>query len=82
MNTFMNYVNRFLAGEGTRGGLGASGRVGASLLPAFDLPGAPASLFCSIGLTKRLTQGLRRVVRDLGAIAKEEEKDQKRDSSE
>ena len=65
----MNFVKRSLEGGGTRGGMGALGGVGASLLPTSDF--VPASLSCSMRLTERLTQGLRRVVRDLGAIVKE-----------
>ena len=78
MNTFMNLVKRSSEVGGTRGGVGASGgvraSVGASLLPALDLligPLAPASLSSSPArLTRVLTQGLRRVVQDLEAIAK------------
>ena len=65
----MNFVKRSLEKGGTRGRVGASGGVEASLLPASDL--APASSSCSMELTRGLTQGLRRVVRDPGAIAKE-----------
>ena len=75
----MNFVNRSLEGGRTRGGVGALRRVRASSLLASDL--APASLSCSMGSTEELTQELRRMVRDSGAIAKEEEKNQRRDSS-
>ena len=71
----MNYVNRSLAGGGTRGRMGASGGVKALLLLALDFltrPWASASLFCSIKLTERLTQGLCQMVEDPGAIAKDE----------
>ena len=64
--------------------MGALERVGVLLLPASDLlPGfwALASSSCSVRLTRRLTPGLHRVVRNLGAIAKEEEKDQGRNFS-
>ena len=78
MNTFMNLVKRSLEVGGTRGGVEASGGVGASvralLLPALDLlagPSAPPSLSSYLaGSTGVLTQGLRRVVRDPRAIAK------------
>ena len=74
----MNLVKRSLEVEGTRGGVEASGGVGASvgalLLLALDLfagSWAPASSFSSpAGSTGVLTQGLRRVARDPGAIAK------------
>ena len=63
--------------EGTRGGVGASGRVGA-LVGASSLPALnprtrpwPASLSCSpMGSAGGLTQRLRRA-RDPGAIAME-----------
>ena len=68
MNTFMNFEKRSLEGGGIRGGVGALGRVRASLLVVSDL--APASLLCSPGMSAgRLTQGLQRVVQDFGAIA-------------
>ena len=38
MNIFMNFVKRFLVGGGTRGGVEASGGVGALSLLASDLP--------------------------------------------
>ena len=67
-------------GEKTKVGVKTSRRIGASLLPALDLPPwAPASSSCSMKLTKRLTRGLRWVLRDLRAIVKEGEKDQERD---
>ena len=81
MNNFMNFVNKFLAERGIRDGVGASKVVKALSLPASDL--APASSSCSqMILAKKLTQGFCLVVRDPGAITKEEEKDQGRDSSE
>ena len=77
MNTFMNLVKRSLEVGVTRGGLEASGgveaSVGALLLPALDplagvwLASSSSSPARSTGV---LTQGLRRVVRDLGAITK------------
>ena len=70
MNTFMNFVNRFLTGGETRDRMGALREIRASLLPASDF--APASLSCSLGMSDRgLTQGLCRLVQDLKAIAKE-----------
>ena len=79
MNTFINFVKKSLEGRRTRGGVGAAEGVGASSLPASDLlpeSWAPASSSCSLGSTKGLTQELRWVMQDPGAIAKEEEKDQ------
>ena len=74
MNTFINLVKRFLEVRKTRGGVEASGGVKASLLPALDLlarPWAPASSFSSpAGSTRLLRQGLRRVIQDPRAIAK------------
>ena len=68
----MNFLKRSVAGEGTRGEVGASRGVGASLLPTSDLlPWVPASSSCSFRSAERLTQGVRRVVRDLEAIVKE-----------
>ena len=62
-------MKRSSAGGRIRDRLGVSGGVKSLSLPALDL--APASLSCSLGiLAKRLTQGLRRVVQDPGAIAK------------
>ena len=59
-------------GGGTRDGVGAFAEVGASLLPVLDLlPWAPASSSCFVGSAERLTRGLRRVVRDPGAIVKD-----------
>ena len=61
-------------GGGTKGGVRASEGIGASLLPTLDPlagPWAPASSFSSSAeSTKVLIQGLRRIVRDLEAIAK------------
>ena len=72
MNNFMIFVKRFSAGGGTRGRVGALGQIGASLLPASDLLVMPASSSCSPRmLAGGLMQGLRRVVRNLGAIAKD-----------
>ena len=72
MNTFMNFVKRSLAGGGTRGGVEALGRVRASSLLTSDFFGAPASSSYSPGiLVGGLTQGLHRVGRDPGAIAKD-----------
>ena len=68
----MNFVKRSSEEREIRGGVGASGGVRALLLPTSDLLPrlwAPTSLFCSIELTGRLTQGLCRMVQDLGAIA-------------
>ena len=71
MNTFMNFVKRSLEQGGTRSRVGASGGMGASSLPALDLPSAPAGLFCSPAMSaRRLTQGLRQVMQDPGTIAK------------
>ena len=73
MNTFMNLVKRFSEVGGTKGGVEASEGVGDSLLLALDLLAGswPASSSRSPArLTKLLTRGLRRVVQDLGAIAK------------
>ena len=87
MNAFMNFVNKFLAEGETRGGVwalekvgtlgqvGASGEVRASLLLALDLlagPWAPASSSCFVRLSKGLTQGIRWVIQNSGAIAKDE----------
>ena len=70
----MNLMNRFLIGGKTRGGMGASKRVKTLSLPTSDiLTGTwlPISLSCSlIGLIGRLTQELRQMVQDPGAIAK------------
>ena len=75
MNTFMNLVKRSSEVGATRGRVEASGGVKASSLPALDLLAgtwAPASLSSSLaGLTGVLRQGLRQVVRDFGAIAKD-----------
>ena len=74
MNTFMNLMKRSLEVGGTKGGVKASGRVKALLLPALDPlagPWALASLSSSpAGSTGVLTQRLRQVVQDPGAIAK------------
>ena len=68
----MNFVKKFLAGGGTRGGMGALRGGGASLLPTSDLSGAPVCSSCFPKmLAGGLTQGLRRIVRDPGAIAKD-----------
>ena len=68
----MNLMKRSLKVGGTRGGVGALRGVGASLLSAlYLLPWAPASSSCSVGLTGGLMQGLRQVVQDPGAIAKD-----------
>ena len=68
----MNLVKRSLELSGTRGGVKALGGVEASLLLAFNLLSwAPASSSCSMESTRGLTRGLRRVVRDPGAIAKD-----------
>ena len=68
----MNFMKRSLEGGEMRGRVGASRGVGTSLLPVLDLPPwAPASSSCSMGLIERLTQGLRQVVGDSGAIAKD-----------
>ena len=55
MNTFMNFVKKFLVRGGTRGKMGALEGIGDLLLLASDL--APANLSCSLemlagGLTK------------------------------
>ena len=75
MNTFMNLVKRFLVEEGTRGGVGASGGVGAlveaSSLPALNPRTGPwpaSSSYSPMGLAGGLTQGLRQA-QDPGAIA-------------
>ena len=77
MNTFMNLVKRSLEVGGTKGGVGASGgveaSVGASSLPALDLLTKlwPASSSSSpAGSAGVLTRGLRRVVQDPRAFAK------------
>ena len=61
-------MKRSLEVGGTKSGWGAS------LLPVLDLPAGPWVMASSssflVGLTKVLTQGLRRVVRNPGAIAK------------
>ena len=57
---------------GALGGVGALGGIGASLLSTSNLSGARMSLSCSPGmLARRLTQRLRWMVQDLGAIAKD-----------
>ena len=70
----MNFVKRSLVGR-TRGRVIALGEVGASLLSALDplaRPWAPASSSSyPAGLIKVVTQGLRRVARDPGAITKD-----------
>ena len=66
----MNLVNRFLEKKETRGGVGALERVKSSLLLALDLAPTNLSSFLEM-LAKKLTQELRRVERDLGAIAKD-----------
>ena len=70
----MNFVKRSSV-KGTRGGVIALGSVGATLLPGLNHlagPWAPASSSSSpVGLTGVVTQELRRVIRDLGAIAKD-----------
>ena len=65
MNTFMNLVKRSSVKERIRGGIGASGGIGAlvkasSLLAFNPRTGLwPASLSCSpVGLARELTQGL------------------------
>ena len=70
MNTFINFVNRSLAEGETKGGLEASGEIGALLLQVLDL--ILASLFCSPEmLAGGLTQKLCLVVQDPGAIARD-----------
>ena len=70
MNTFIDFVNRSLAGEGTRGGVGDSEGVGALLLLVLNLAPASSSCFLEM-LAGGLTQELCRVVQDLRAIAKD-----------
>ena len=71
MNIFINFVKKSSAGGGTRGGVGALEGVEASLLPGSDLSGASASSICSPEMSAGgLTKGLRRVVRNPGAIVK------------
>ena len=69
----MNFVKRFLVG-GARDEIITSEKIRASLLPALDsLTGlwAPASSSSSLAeSTEVVTQGLRRVAQDSGAIAK------------
>ena len=71
MNIFMNLVKRSSEVGRIRGGVGASGEVGALLLPTLDLfaglwpANSPSSL---AGLTGILTQKLWQA-RDSGAIA-------------
>ena len=66
-------MKRSSVGRGTRGGVETLERVGALLLLASDLPfWAPVSSFCSVGSMRGLTQGLRWVVQDAGAITKDE----------
>ena len=71
----MNLVNRFLVEGRTKDGVGASGGVGALLLPMLDLFVRPWALggssSFSAGSAKILMQGLRRVVRDAKAIIKD-----------
>ena len=56
-----------------KGRVRASRRIRASSLPALDLSGVLASLFCSPEMLARgLTQGFCWVVQDLGVIAKDE----------
>ena len=68
MNTLINFVKRSLAEGGTRGEVGVLGEVGALLLPALDFAPTSSSCFPKM-LAGGLTQGLRRVMQDLGAIA-------------
>ena len=77
MNTFINLVKRFLVGERTKGGVGASRKikalVKALLLPTLDflarLWAPTSSCYFSTRLAKGLTQKLRQIP-DLGAIVK------------
>ena len=76
----MNFINKSLAKEGTKGGMKASEGVEASrgvevlLLPASDFLTrlwALVNSSCSIRLTERLTQGLCQVIQDFGVIVKD-----------
>ena len=75
MNTFINFVNRFLLEKRTRSGIRALEGVEALLLPVLDLPvgpWVPMSSSCSlVRLAKGLTQELCRMVQDPGAIVKD-----------
>ena len=78
MNTFMNFVNRFSAGGGTRGGIRASGKIGALvetlLFPVLDLLAGPWALVSSSCFPVRLGEGLTgglRQAQNPGAIATE-----------
>ena len=69
MNTCINFVKKSSAGKATRGEVEVLGEVGALLLPASDF--TPASSSCFLGmLAGGLTQRLRQMMQDLGAIAK------------
>ena len=73
MNTFINFVKKFLKGGGTKDGVGVSRGIQVLLLPALDLLAGLwtlASSSYSVELTERFTQGLCRVVQDLSAIAR------------
>ena len=70
----MNFVKRSSERGGTRGEVKILEGVRALSMLASDLPPgswALASLFCSMKLTKKLTQGLYWMVQDPGAIAKD-----------
>ena len=72
MNIIINLVKRFSEVGGTRGGVEASGEVGALSLPALNPLAGPwpaSSSSFPAELTGVLTQGLRQA-RDFGAIAK------------
>ena len=71
MNTLMNLVKSSSVRRGARGRVGASGGIGASLLPTLDpLAGLwPVNSSYSVGSAGGLTQGLQQA-RDPGIIAK------------
>ena len=71
-------MKKSLVGEGIRGEVETSEKIGTSLLPAWDFGlGTPASSSCfPEKLAGELTQKLRWVVQDPRAIGKEEEEKQ------
>ena len=68
INTFMNFVNKYLAGRITRDKMGALEVIGASLLLASNLLGALTNSSYFMELVKKLTQGLHQVIQNPGAI--------------
>ena len=68
----MNFVKKTLAKKGIRSRVGALEEIKALLLPALNLSSrfwVFASSSCSVRLNGKLTQGLRQVMQDPGAIA-------------